>query len=404
MQNLLIIGHTWPEPKTTGAGVRMMQLINTFVNKNFKITFASTAEKTNYSEDLNLIGIQEVSIKLNDSSFDDFVKQLNPDVVVFDRFYSEEQFGWRVTENCPNAVRVLDTEDLHFLRLEREEALKSNRNVNYTKSAFALREIASIYRSDLSLIISKSEMELLQSTFKIDEKLLHYLPFYATKVEVDKLPGFEKREHFIFVGNFKHKPNSDAVLQIKKNIWPKITKSFPLAEFHCYGAYADEKIKQLHNPKERFYIKGWTEDITEVLQHARLMLAPLRFGAGLKTKFIDAMQCGTPFVTTLVGIEGLGNKADFSKQISDDLEKLTDVAIEIYSDEALWQKTQIKGFETLNQFTPTYAYDDFFEKLRNLHINLENHREENFTGAMLTHHTTQSTKYLGKWIEEKNKH
>lgn len=403
MQNLLIIGHTWPEPKTTGAGVRMMQLINTFINKNFKITFASTAEKTNYSEDLNLIGIQEVSIKLNDSSFDDFVKQLNPDVVVFDRFYTEEQFGWRVAEICPNAVRILDTEDLHFLRLEREEALKSNRNVNYTKSAFALREIASIYRSDLSLIISKSEMELLQNTFKIEEKLLHYLPFYATKVEVDKLPGFEKREHFIFVGNFKHKPNSDAIWEIKKNVWPKIAKTLPQAEIHFYGAYTDEKIKQLHNPKERFFINGWVEDITEVLKSARLMLAPLRFGAGLKTKFIDALQCGTPFVTTSVGIEGLGNIADFSNQISDDKEKLTDLAIKIYSDEILWQEIQNRGFEIHKQFLSTFAFDDFFEKLKWLCDNIENHREENFTGAMLMHHTTQSTKYLSKWIEVKNK-
>lgn len=403
MQNLLIIGHTWPEPKTTGAGVRMMQLINAFLNKNFIITFASTAEKTNYSENLNLLGIKEVSIKLNDSSFDDFAKQLNPDVVVFDRFYTEEQFGWRVSENCPNAIRILDTEDLHFLRLEREEALKNNRPVNYNKSAFALREIASIYRSDLSLIISKSEMELLQNTFRIDEKLLHYLPFSANKVVVGILPDFEVRKHFVFVGNFKHKPNSDAAMEIKKSVWPKIAKTFPLAEFHCYGAYADEKVKQLHNPKERFFVKEWAEDITEIIKNARLMVAPLRFGAGLKTKFIDAMQCGTPFVTTSVGIEGLGRANDFSKQITDDLEEFTDFAIEIYTDEGLWQEAQKNGFEALNQFTSTFAFDDFFEKLKKLHNNLEFHREENFTGAVLMHHTAQSTKYLSKWIEEKNR-
>lgn len=404
MQNLLIIGYTWPEPKTTGAGVRMMQLIDAFLNNNFQITFASAAEKTSYSEDLNLFGIKKVSIKLNNSSFDDFVKQLNPDVLVFDRFYTEEQFGWRVLENCPNAIRILDTEDLHFLRLEREEALKNNRPVNYNKSTFAFREIASIYRCDLSLIISKVEMELLRKVFKLENTLLHYLPFLPARPESETLPDFQQRHHFIFIGNFKHKPNVDAVVELKKSIWPVISKALPVTELHCYGAYANEHIKQFHNPGERFFINGWVEDASEVIKNARVMLAPLRFGAGLKRKLVDAMQCGTPFTTSSVGIEGISKSDECSSLLADEVSAFSEIAIQLYSDSHFWKKAQVTGFEVLQNNFLFHSFEkEFFQKLNEIKDNLNFHRSNNFIGAMLMHHTTQSTKYLSKWIEEKNK-
>jgi len=91
--HILIIGHTWPEPNTTAAGVRMLQLIELFLEQQWTITFAATADKTPYSENLEARGIKEVDIQLNDSNFDSFVTKLNPDIVVFDRFLTEEQFG-----------------------------------------------------------------------------------------------------------------------------------------------------------------------------------------------------------------------------------------------------------------------------------------------------------------------
>jgi O-antigen biosynthesis protein len=402
MKLILIISNILPEPKTTGAGVRMMQLVQAFLKNNFQITFASAAEKTKYSEDLKSLGIHEQTTKLNDSSFDKFVKELNPDVVVFDRFYTEEQFGWRVAENCPNAIRILDNEDLHFLRFAREEALKSKLSVNYKNSTFAFREIASIYRCDLSLIISNAEMELLQNEFKIDTALLHYLPFLTNKTNQETLPSFEERKHFIFIGNYKHNPNVDAVLELHKNIWPKISKSLLKAEMHCYGAYAGEQIKQLHNPSKRFFIKGWAENAQQVVQNARVMLAPLRFGAGLKGKLIDAMQCGTPFVSTKIGVEGFENLSDSSVFIKDDVQEFSEIAVQLYSNKKLWVDMQSRGFNGLNHFLSDSHQIGFFESLNYFTEHLELHRQNNFIGAMLRHHNLNSTKYLSKWIEEKN--
>ena len=101
------------------------------------------------------------------------------------RFMIEEQYGWRVMKNCPNALRILDTEDLHCLRKTRHKALKEKRvfsKNDLLKEDITKREIASILRCDLSLMISTFEMDLLQNFFKIDEKLLYHLPFLLSKI------------------------------------------------------------------------------------------------------------------------------------------------------------------------------------------------------------------------------
>lgn len=116
---LLIIGFVWPEPNSSAAGGRMLQLITQFQQQGFSITFACPAMDSDFMADLSSLNIDKKSIALNCSSFDTFIRELNPAVVLFDRFMIEEQFGWRVAENCPDALRILDTEDLHCLRLAR---------------------------------------------------------------------------------------------------------------------------------------------------------------------------------------------------------------------------------------------------------------------------------------------
>lgn len=404
MQKLLIIGYTWPEPKTTGAGVRMMQLINFFLKNSFEITFASVAEKTNFSEDLKALGITESPIKLNDSSFDEFAKKLQPDVVLFDRFYTEEQFGWRVAEVCPNAMRILDTEDLHFLRKSREQKIKQDKEAPLILSEVAKRELASIYRCDFSLIISEVEMKLLQNKLKVDASLLHYLPFLdQINSKIRETRTFEDRKDFIFIGNYKHQPNVDAVLELKNKIWPLISKNLPDAELHCFGTYASKQINQLHKPEERFFIKGWIEDIENTIENTRVMLAPLRFGAGLKRKLIEALQFGTPSITTRIGSEGVSDEKKWNGFILDDTVDFSEKAVQLYTDKSLWQKSQQKGFEILQSFNSLNFEGEFLEKIFSIKNNLESHRNSNFTGALLMHHTLQSTKYMSKWIEEKNK-
>lgn len=112
-----------------------------------------------------------------------------PEVVLFDRFMMEEQFGWRLEMHCPNALRVLETSDLQSLRAARQQALKeqlaNGQNEDFStlfsldlsqlfqrmaESDLALREVAAIYRCDLSLMISDAEIDLLTEAQWVEAK------------------------------------------------------------------------------------------------------------------------------------------------------------------------------------------------------------------------------------------
>lgn len=408
-KQLLIIGTVWPEPASSAAGRRMMQLIALFQDEGWNVTFASTAAKTKHMADLDELNIRVVPVQMNSVTFDSFISDLQPDAVMFDRFIVEEQFGWRVAEQCPQALRLLDTEDLHCLRRSREEAFKQNRKFHpddLLKSESAKREIASIFRCDLSLIISEYEMELLQEFFGVDSSLLHYLPFMVDPIEEEDMqrwPEFNERSHFMTIGNFRHAPNMDAVRYLREEVWPIIGQKMPEAELHVYGAYPSKQARDLHHPDKRFYISGRAKSAHEVMQKARICLAPLRFGAGLKGKLVEAMQCGTPSITTSTGAEGIAGGFEWPGIVTDQPEKFADAAVKLYTDKSSWEAAQQCGVEIINKrFADPHLGSGFMEKINFLMANIDQHRKTNFTGAMLMHHTAASTKYMAKWIEEKN--
>src|SRR5690606_9959542 len=131
-------------------------------------------------------------------------------------FMTEEQFGWRVKQVFPNILTILDTEDLHFLRRARTTSFKNNTPLDLD-TPDCYRELSSIYRSDLSIIISKVEYDLLKNHFNVSEKQLIYLPFIENEITEDFF-DFQSRKNLMFIGNFIHEPNYQTVLRLK-NIW-----------------------------------------------------------------------------------------------------------------------------------------------------------------------------------------
>jgi len=405
VKKILVIGYVWPEPNSSAAGSHMMSILRLFKQQNWQVEFATPAQATEHMIDLASEGISNNSINLNCDSFDAYIAELNPDIVLFDRFMMEEQFGWRVEKNCPDAVKILDTEDLQCLRHGRHQATRAGREMTQADlfSDLAKREIAAILRCDISLIISSFEMELLVNTFNVDASLLHYLPFM---VDLERCPkktsSFSERKHFMTIGNFRHAPNWDMVLMLQK-IWPLIRKQVPDAECHIYGSYPPPKATALNNPQSGFLIKGWVEDAFTAMETSRLCLAPIRFGAGIKGKLLDAMIMQTPSITTSLGSEGMHQQEPWPGTVVDDLTEFAAAAVNLYNNEQAWLNAQQKGIELLNaRFDSDILGAQLITKITEVENNLPQHRLNNFTGAMLKHHSMMSTKYMSQWIAAKN--
>jgi glycosyltransferase involved in cell wall biosynthesis len=365
---------------------------------SWQVHFASAAQRGEHALDLEAIGVKTHNIALNDPTFDPWVEALAPEVVIFDRFMTEEQFGWRVAQHCPEALRVLDTSDLHCLRLAREQALKSGEALNL-KNEIALREIAAIYRSDLTLMISEFEMEILRDEFGISESLLAYWPF---SLELsDECVLFENRKDFILIGSFLHPPNLDAARWCKAKIWPLIRQQLPEAELHCYGSYGDRYAAELHAPKNGFHFKGRAEDALATMSLYRVNLAPLRYGAGLKGKVFDGFQTGTPTIMTPIAAEGICMNLDWVHTAAEDF---ATAALQLYREPEAW---------CIRQFEERALCQDRFNSaqwLSRLSTIIQcvigekvQRRKQNFIGQMLRHHQHRSTEFMSRWIEYKNR-
>lgn len=411
MLNVLIIGSVWPEPTSSGASLRLMQYIKLFRLQRWSVTFVTTAATSEYMADLKALSVRCLPVEVNDSAFDAFLAELQPEIVLFDRFTMEEQFGWRVETICPHALRLLETIDLHCLRHARHQQFKRQPEVvqHVTDvdlySALAQREIASIYRSDLAVLTSDYEMDLLRERFSMPAELIHHSAYLFDESDCpNPLPEFEQRQHFMTIGNFRHAPNWDAVLWLKQQVWPLIRAQLPQAELHIYGAYTPPKATALHDARSGFHVLGRAADVDTVMMQARVCLAPLRFGAGIKTKLADAMRNGTPSVTTSVGAEGMTGGLRWGGNIADDAKGFADAAVALYRQEEAWKQAQSHGFDILfSQFDMSINGPALITRIQHIGVNIEQHRLQNFYGSMLRHHHHRSTEFMSRWIEAKNK-
>jgi len=389
----------------------MQELMQLFIRQQWQVQFASAAAESEHMADLQAFGVHSCAIQLNDSSFDLFLADYQPDLVLFDRFTMQEQFGWRVQQVCPDALCLLETIDLHCLRQARHTVFKRQPKVITTVEKsdlfndIAIREIAAILRSDLSILVSDYEMTLLQDQFSVDGALLHLCPFMFSGDQIHRnAPAYEDREHFLTIGNFRHAPNWDAVLWLKQEIWPRIRAELPRAEMHIYGAYTPPKATALHQPRDGFLVKGRAADVTEVMQSARVCLAPLRFGAGIKTKLADAMLNGTPNVTTSVGLEGMAGALEWSGLQADHAEGFAEQAIRLYRDRLLWDQCQQRGFDIVTAlFDDRTNGESLLQRIEQIRENITEHRLNNFTGSMLRSHHHRSTEFMSRWIEAKSR-
>lgn len=423
---LLVIGTVWPEPKSSAAGTHLLSLINVFQRNGYECHFACPANhyEAQHTIDLSALNITAVNIELNDSRFDEMVGELAPDVVLFDRFMMEEQFSWRVRAACPNALCILDTEDIHSLRELRRRLHNQYPNIDLSIEALAqyhegdsaypqlqgclhnelaIREITSIMRMDLSLIISKQEYQFITKHYPLSADTLFYCPFLTpgiTNKQQAQWLSFEQRQHFVFIGNYRHAPNWDAVQYLAKTVWPQIKAQLPEAQCYVYGAYTPAKAQQFNQPKSGFHIAGWARDAQTVLENARINLAPLRFGAGLKGKVFDAAQVGTPSMMTTIASEGI--YTDEALCIADDAQEFANKAVQLYQDRELWIRTQQGNAAHLNaQFNVNHYTAELIERIHSLRDNLSQHRAANFWQAMINQQQLKATQYMSQWIEAK---
>ena len=183
---------------------------------------------------------------------------------------------------------------------------------------------------DIIHVVGNYEFQILKNKF--NKKIIRNIPIYIydkllSNVEKD----FSKRKDLIFVGGFSHPPNKDAVLWFSKYVYPKIVYRFQDIIWHIVGSNIPYEIRKLES--KNIKIEGFLsdEDLSSLYQKCRIAIVPLRFGAGVKGKIIEAAYNQIPIVTTSIGGEGIDNSFG-TFIIEDDAEKMSEVIIKLYLD------------------------------------------------------------------------
>lgn len=395
--HVLVISNVWPDPG------HLVQILESFLARNWRVTFSSPATPGEHKADLVALGIAEYRIEPDGNQFDRFVGELAPDVVLFDRFTVEEQFGWRVEQHCPDALRVLEIPGLQSLRDARQVLLRQRLTFgldpNDFRELFATsgpdlyrqmapaeltqREVAAIYRSDLSLVMSEVEIDLLVNGFAVPPDLLHGCPPMLHLAGDTPCP-FAEREHFVSIANVRDAADWDAVLWMKHNLWPMIRRRLPDARLQIRTAGSSPKACALHAPEDGFLILESTDDTQPLLGKSRVYLAPLRAGAGVNGALLDALQAGTPCVTTPIGAQALQGTLPWPGLVSVTAEGLAQAAATLYSDEARWNQAQRDARQLLgSRYDRRRHGDALAQRIEQTLEDLPAQRLYNFTGTML---------------------
>lgn len=268
------------------------------------------------------------------------------DTVVLSRPHISKKYIDFIKQNT-DAKIVYYVHDLHFLRELREYELTKNPKIKASSDYWKKVELDLMEKSDVVVTFSSDEKKIIDEFFPTSKAVVTPI-FIFDKFNHDsvKLSG---RKDILFVGGFNHKPNEDAVLWFIKEIWPSILKEIPDCRFIVAGSNPTEKIRSLAS--ENIVVTGFVPDdvLNEYYQQCRVCVIPLRFGAGVKGKTIEAIYKKIPIVSTPIGVEGLYDIESYIEATAAPNEFAQKV-VRYYKDDVLAEKTVSKYHEYLSKY------------------------------------------------------
>jgi glycosyltransferase involved in cell wall biosynthesis len=242
---------------------------------------------------------------------------------------------------------VYDTVDLHHRRFSREAEATGSRGRR--AQAFVVRalERRAVRTADLTIAISDEELPLVK---RLGARRVRVVP-NIHEPRHDESPPKDSRSGVFFMGNFAHAPNVDAVEVLVREVMPRLWTTYPELELLVAGQSFPAHVFPALDARVR--ILGWVQDIDAALDASLVLVAPLRFGAGLKGKVGYAMARGTPVVTTTVGAEGFPDNGTLAVCEAGDWDAFAARVSELFEDADLWVSRSRGGIATVRErFSP----------------------------------------------------
>jgi GT2 family glycosyltransferase len=363
-KTVLMIDHYVPQFDKDAGSRTVYAYLKAFVKLGYNVKFFGENFNRHepYTSALQKLGIEVLYGPYYQRNYKEWLKinGKNIDIVFFNRPHITKEFIDDVIPLCPKAKFIYYGHDLHNVRIQREYELKGDKNL--LKEAKQWKEIEyNIFKKvDLIYYPSIVEKEILDKDKAVKNKNVKVLqPYFFDEVKPFEY-NFNERKDILFVGGFSHAPNLDGIMWFIDNAFNKILEKYPEIVLHIAGSYPPESLKAKEN--KNIVVEGFVSDekLQSLYSSVRLVVVPLRYGAGIKGKVIEAMSKGTPVITTSCGAEGINSDA---LCIDEDMLKV----IDLYEDEEKLKEYSKKEIEFINkEYTEKVAIEKFDSDLNEL--------------------------------------
>ena len=331
-KQILVIDHYVPNYDKDAGGKCTYMYIKMFLQKGMKVTFIGDNyfKHEPYSTKLNQLGVE---ILYGNYYYLNYEEWLKNNLKYFDYVYLQRphisiKYIDIVKKYCKGKIFYF-AHDLHHIRLYRDYLLNHNENTLNESKHWEKIEMKLFSMADVGHVVGSYEQKIMQDKFP--NKPIRNIPLYIydelPKVEKD----FTKRKDIMFVGGFQHAPNEDGVLWFSKNVFNKIVEKIPDIKWHIVGSKVSLPIKALAS--KNIIIDGFLsdEELQKLYNSCKISIVPLRFGAGVKGKIVEAAYYQIPVVTTSIGEEGIDSSIGAFK-VEDDPDKMAELIIDLYND------------------------------------------------------------------------
>ncbi len=259
------------------------------------------------------------------------------DYAILSFWFLAEYYMDVIRRFSPQTQIIVDSVDIHFVRELREAHLKKDKNLEQKALKRKARELKVYRQADRVWVVTEEDRKKIQPY--IDDVPIDVVPNIHQPVPYQK--SFAQSKDLLFVGNFSHPPNVDAVQYFVKEIFPEVRSALPDVKFYIVGNHPPEEIVHLQN--ENIIVTGFVPELEPYLLKARISVSPLRYGAGMKGKVGEALSYGLPVVTTSIGAEGMNLQHEEQVLIADDAQEFARQIIRLYTDQKLWEKLSLRG-------------------------------------------------------------
>jgi len=365
--HILYVDHYIPEIDKDAGSQNAFFTVTTLSYLGHKVTFwpENLHKSEPYTSELQQRGIEVI---YGTQNFEKFLKEQGHiySVAILCRPHIAIHFIDKLKKYAPHCKIIYEASDLYHIGLLRESEVKQQSKKQTESSIMREREIELMKKSDLIFYRTKKDCEAaLKEDQSYKAAALHLPPIYDGPVK-----PFDERKDIVYVGGFQHPPNSDAVEFFISEIFPFISEKLPDVKFRLVGSRIPDKIKQLCENTKNCEFVGYVYDLSSLLNECRIMVVPVRYGAGVKGKVTESMSHSLPVVTTSTGAEGLTeNQNQEHILISDDPQEFADKTVEVYKNKELWEKISKNAKDYVeNNFSPEQGRDILKRVLISLNV------------------------------------